>query len=112
MKNAFEETYPCLGITCAQVGALVSSDETLLDPAAAACTLEPIAGYIPGSDVVQHNRIDLDQAAMESALGTYDWTTATSHYSVGGNSMGSSGPRTIQGFSTSAQATRLSIASS
>ena len=66
-------------------------------------TFAAIAGYAPGSDVVQHNRIDLDQAAMETALGTYDWTTATTHYATGGNSQGSSGARTIQGFSTSAQ---------
>ena len=47
VKSAFEETYPCLGITCDKVGALVASDGTLLDAATAACTLDPIAGYIP-----------------------------------------------------------------
>merc|ERR1719161_2767578 len=30
---------------------------------------EVIAGYEPGSDVTQHNMIDLDQAAMEVELG-------------------------------------------
>ena len=39
VKDAFEEAYPCLGITCAQVGGLVSSDGTLLDAATAPCTL-------------------------------------------------------------------------
>ena len=103
VKSAFEEAYPCLGITCAQVGALVSSSGALLDPATAACTLAPIAGYIPGSDVVQHNRIDLDQAAMETALSAVDFATATHWYAVGGNSLKSSGNRTMRGFSTSAQ---------
>jgi Notch-like protein len=103
VKSAFEEVYPCLGITCAQVGALVSSSGALLDPATAACTLAPIAGYIPGSDVVQHNRIDLDQAAMETALSALDFATATHWYAVGGNSLKSSGNRTMRAFSTSAQ---------
>jgi len=38
VKAAFEETYACLGITCAQVGGLVSSSGTLLDAATAPCT--------------------------------------------------------------------------
>merc|ERR1711871_1425074 len=104
VKAAFEYTYPCLGITCDQVGALQSSSGTLLATATAACTSHAaIAGYYPGSDVVQHNRIDLDQAAMETALGSYDWTTATSHYAVGGNSLSKGSYRTLKGFSTSAQ---------
>ena len=79
VKEAFEETYPCLGITCAQVGAL---------PGTAACTHTlPIAGYIPGSDVIQHNAIDLDQAAMESALSVANFSGATHWYAVGGNSL-------------------------
>ena len=86
MKGAFEETYPCLGITCAQVGAL---------PGTTACThTVPIAGYIPGSDVFQHNNIDLDQAAMESALGSRDFSGATNWYAVGGNSLSKGSYRT------------------
>ena len=96
VKAAFEDVYACLGITCAHVGSI--------DAAFPACTLEPIAGYIPGSDVVQHNQIDLDQADLEAALSDGDWAAATAAYAVGENSMGSSGPRTLQGFSTSAQA--------
>merc|ERR1711871_790296 len=106
VKAAFEETYPCLGITCDQVGALQSSSGTLLAAGTAACTTDsPIAGYMPGSSVVQHNRIDLDQAAMETALSAspMDYTTATHWYAVGGNSLSSSGNRTMRGFSTSAQ---------
>ena len=55
VKGAFEATYPCLGITCDQVGALSNSDGTLLDGLTGKCTTwSPIAGYYPGSDVVQH----------------------------------------------------------
>ena len=66
-------------------------------------TYAAIAGYAPGSDVTQHNRIDLDQVAMETALGTYDWTTATNHYATGGNSESKGSFRTLKGFSTGAQ---------
>jgi hypothetical protein len=105
VKSAFEETYACLGITCDQVGGLVSSDGTPLAAATTACTrLAPIAGYYPGSDVVQHNRIDLDQAAMERALGSYDFATATTHYAAGGNSASKGSFRTLRGFSTGAEA--------
>merc|ERR1719506_2975968 len=95
VKEAFESAYPCLGITCAHVGAL---------PGTSACTLEPIAGYIPGSDVTEHNKIDLDQAAMEAALKAGDWGTAAHWYAVGGNSLSKGSFRTMKGFSTSAQA--------
>ena len=104
VKLAFEETYACLGITCDQVGALQSSDGTLLASGTAACaTHSPIAGYYPGSSVVEHNKIDLDQAAMETALGSYNWTGATSWYADGGNSASKGSYRTLKGFSTGAQ---------
>jgi hypothetical protein len=109
VKAAFERTYACLGITCAQVGALKdSSTGALLSSKTAACSdtpayYEPIAGYIPGSDVIQHNRIDLDQAAMETELSAANFSGATHWYAVGGNSLKSSGFRTIKGFSTGAQ---------
>jgi len=45
-----------------------------------------IAGYDPGSDVTQHNRIDLDQKMMEDALKAGDFTKARAIYEVGGNS--------------------------
>jgi len=51
-----------------------------------------IAGYVPGSNVFQHNKIDLDQKAMEDALKAKNFKdnathSATHWYSVGGNSM-------------------------
>jgi hypothetical protein len=105
VKAAIEETYACLGMTCDQVGALVDGSGALLDNATAACARHaPIAGYYPGSDVFQHNAIDLDQAAMETALKAKDFSTATTHYATGGNSLSKGGYRTLQGFSTDAQA--------
>ena len=53
--------------------------------------------------VKEHSEIDLDQAAMETALGTANWATAKAWYSVGGNSKTAAPYRTLQGFSTSAQ---------
>jgi len=47
-----------------------------------------IAGYEPGSDVVQHNRLDLDQAEMESLLGqtTPEFVKAKAIYENGAHS--------------------------
>jgi hypothetical protein len=45
-----------------------------------------ILNYNPGSKVTDHSNIDLDQAAIETALGTYDWTTATAIYTGGAHS--------------------------
>ena len=104
VKLAFEETYACLGMTCSQVGGLVDSSGTVLDAATAACEeRSPIAGYYPGSDVVQHNAIDLDQAAMETELAAFDWAGATQVYTEGGNSASKGSYRTLQGFSTGAE---------
>ena len=64
-----------------------------------------IAGYTPkGASVSEHAELDLDQKAMETALGLQDYTLAKTWYTVGGNSKTSSPFRTLQGFSTGAQA--------
>jgi hypothetical protein len=47
---------------------------------------ELIAGYEPGSDVVQHNMVDLDQAEMETHLSTPYYEKAKAIYTLGGNS--------------------------
>ena len=57
-------------------------------------TFAAIAGYVPGSDVVEHNKIDLDQAAMESALSSTNFSGATHWYAVGGNSLSKGSYRT------------------
>merc|ERR1719324_2233324 len=102
VKAALEKTYSCLGITCAHVGSLLSSDGVTPEAGMEGCDL--IAGYKPmGGSVQQHNEIDLDQKAMETALGAADFATAKTHYTQGGESQGSSGARTLQGFSTGAK---------
>merc|ERR1719355_323932 len=45
-----------------------------------------IAGYAPGSDVTQHNMLDLDQAEFETHLKVPDYTKANAIYTLGGNS--------------------------
>merc|ERR1719353_1140237 len=102
VKAALESTYTCLGITCAHVGSLLSSDGVTPYAGMEGCDL--IAGYKPmGGSVQQHNQIDLDQKAMETALGTADFATAKTHYTQGGNSLSKGSFRTLQGFSTGAK---------
>merc|ERR1719482_978477 len=103
VKEAFEDTYACLGITCKQVGSLASEYPEGGSAVAACTTHEPIAGYYPGSSVVEHNKIDLDQKAMETALGDGNFTLAKKWYAEGGNSVSKGAFRTIKGFSTGAQ---------
>merc|ERR1711977_506103 len=47
---------------------------------------ELIAGYEPGSDVTQHNLLDLDQAEMETHLKVPDYAKTKAIYTLGGNS--------------------------
>ena len=81
---------------------------------------DAIAGYAPGTDVVQHNQIDLDQQAIQVEAKAYNFATATSIYTSGGvnipnggyNSMSNGGAaRTLQGFSTKAKAKMYDIPS-
>ena len=68
VKAALESTYACLGITCAHVGGLLSSDGVTPEAGMEGCDL--IAGYKPmGGSVKEHSEIDLDQKEMETALG-------------------------------------------
>merc|ERR1719399_1275158 len=87
VKKAFESTYPCLGITCADVGGLLEGTSYFAgaDPCDGSIT-----GYHPGSDVVQHSLIDLDQKEMEAHLGTtpVEFAEANEIYTTGGNSGG------------------------
>ena len=64
-------------------------------------TFDSIAGYVPASDVVNHNLIDLDQAEIAEGPVDGNFSAMQTAYSVGGNSVKSSGSiRTLQGFST------------
>merc|ERR1740117_1091032 len=104
VKSALEDTYACLGITCDMVGAL-SGVIASQAATAAKCThaSTTIAGYFPGSDVTQHNALDGDQANMQTALKTADFTTATTAYATGGSSTSKGKFRTLKGFSTGAK---------
>merc|ERR1719421_1853457 len=98
VKQAFESTYPCLGITCADVGGLLETTKYFAgaDPCDGSIT-----GYHPGSDVVQHSLIDLDQKEMEAHLGTTPvaFDKAKQIYSTGGNS-GATATLTIPALAT------------
>ena len=69
----------------------LKQDGTEIEPTDQLCGDSPfplqIAGFQPISNVYQHNKIDLDQKAMEEALGLDDFTEATKWYSKGGNSV-------------------------
>merc|ERR1719171_1370413 len=85
VKAAFEGTYTCLGIKCTDVGGLIVSGSEYYE-GFSPCTYALIAGYEPGSDVIQHSRIDLDQKEMEKHLKALDYTKAKAIYQNGGNS--------------------------
>ena len=143
--SGLQSTYSCLGITCDDVGGLVSdagssagcyststhqcdcesSADTCTDywvnegcrscittsyyPGHEPCSgLHSIAGYAPGTDVVEHSEIDLDQDVMavqpsgtgDDGMGG-DFSALTAAYTEGGNSVKGSGAiRTLRGFST------------
>merc|ERR1740133_216773 len=103
VKSALEDTYACLGITCAHVGALMNGAAPYAGAEACTHASATIAGYFPGSDVTQHNALDGDQAAMQTALKIPDFTAATTAYATGGSSTSKGKFRTLQGFSTKAK---------
>merc|ERR1740117_1551057 len=84
VKSALEDTYACLGITCAHVGALMNGAAPYAGAEACTHASATIAGYFPGSDVTQHNALDGDQANMQTALSAANFSGATHWYSVGG----------------------------
>jgi hypothetical protein len=92
-----------MGLTCASIGGLnegggavtAACDESELLPSATAL----IAGYLPGSDVVQHSQMDKDLVGMGVYLGAGDWSNAKKLYSNGKNSLKSSSLRTLAGLS-------------
>merc|ERR1711971_686314 len=82
----------CLGISCADVGGLWSTGTDSYLEGASPCVsgdlittqYQAVASYVPGSNVVDHNAMDLDQAALEAALP--DWSAAKKIYTQGGSS--------------------------
>mmetsp|Transcript_6671 Transcript_6671/g.8857 ORF Transcript_6671/g.8857 Transcript_6671/m.8857 type:complete len:395 (+) Transcript_6671:2-1186(+) len=95
VKSAFEANYACMGITCADVGNLYNADANTFFTGISQCVdtsplnLDRIAGYLPGTNVVDHSLIDLDQKAIEEQIkvGTAEsFNVARKIYEEGGHS--------------------------
>merc|ERR1719271_931246 len=69
-------------MTCGHIGGLILTGTEYYE-GFESCV---IAGYVPGSDVKQHNMLDLDQAEMETHLKVPDFEKAKAIYLNGGNS--------------------------
>ena len=124
VKAAFESVYECLGITCADVGSYNDAmpacrDYSTIDDGAhyyaalgrvadGAPGFDPIAGYVPASNVLEHNKIDLDVQLIDAHLGGTDAAFETYQlsannawrvYKKGASSAKGDGLRTLRGFS-------------
>eukprot|EP00965_Chrysotila_dentata_P010309 335508-Pleurochrysis_carterae.AAC.1 len=82
-----------MGITCAEVGGIWDLSGSRYSPGATPCSYkklyEPIAGYVPSSQVTDHNALDLDQEDFEHELTEDDganFIAARAIYEKGGNS--------------------------
>jgi len=99
--EAFQSVYAALGVTCEDIGGLLDTETTYI------AGLEPctnmISNYEPGSDVLQHSRIDLDVAQMGEYLADQDYTNAGTIYTQGENSLKSEGMRTLKAFSDNSE---------
>merc|ERR1719271_677721 len=113
VKAAFESVYECLGITCADVGGFnktgpaCADKSTIHDKSWYYDGLErvadgvqgPIVGYVPASDVIEHNKIDLDVQSLAQLWNADDYAGAYAVYADGENSAKGAGMRTLKGFS-------------
>jgi len=88
VKSAFEDVYACLGITCDMVGQLVEGSTAYAAIGNCPFQSAPMVGYVPGSDVAAHAKIDLDQKKMEAALKADNFTGAAFWYANGEGSFG------------------------
>ena len=90
VKLAIERNYGCLQITCSEVGGIWDETTGSYYDGAGPCDdtpYEAIAGYVPHSQVTDHNAIDLDQQAMEVELkAPANFSSAGEIYAKGGNS--------------------------
>jgi len=101
LKQEVEKTYPCLGITCADVGEFQTSTGvyTGMEKCADASTeVTPeeitddtvggdhalIAGYKPATDVVPHSKVDLDMKEINDLVGAASFPEALFVYENGG----------------------------
>jgi len=98
LKSEVEKTYPCLGITCAEVGEFQTStgvytdmdkctDVTVTDDGAVAedTGADMIAGYKPATNVVPHSKVDLDMKEINDLVKEAKFDEALFVYEKGGN---------------------------
>lgn len=86
LRKELENVYSCLGFTCKDVGAYLDESGEVV-PGMENCTTM-IAGYNPYSVVVQHSKLDLDMAELETSADAYDFGefgNAFKIYSEGSN---------------------------
>merc|ERR1719331_2863065 len=93
LKQEVEKTYPCLGITCADVGEFqtTSGVYTGMEKCADALTDDTvggnhalIAGYKPATDVVPHSKVDLDMKEINDLVKAGSFADALFVYEKGG----------------------------
>merc|ERR1711937_111721 len=101
LKAEVEKTYPCLGLTCADVGAFQNAAgvytgmEACTDVAVVTDETVPadtddhvkIAGYAPATNVVPHAKVDLDMKEIADAASAFDYTQAKFVYEKGGGGL-------------------------
>lgn len=99
--KAYESVYKCLGITCSDIGAyqVFGAPAACDDVALLEAARDKIAGYSPGSNVVQHNRLDIDVLNIATYLKVGDYEHAREVYENGANSLKSTSIRSLMAFS-------------
>ena len=94
VKNAIEQSYQCLGITCVEVGGLwdtsltppayLASGEPCVDSQQSQTYVEvypPIAGFSPGSSVNEHNEVHLiDSLSAHLSVYLSSYLSTTIYY--------------------------------
>jgi hypothetical protein len=84
VKASLESVYGAIGISCSDVGGWADKTTstgyaTGMDP----CSDNVIVGYSASNDVTQHQRLDLDQTALNTAAQKPDLDAAYAVYSKG-----------------------------
>jgi hypothetical protein len=100
VKAAFESVYDCLGISCGEIGCLIETGNTCYADFQE-CAPSVLTFYAPATDISFTSRLDVSQAALESALGEtpINWAGALTAYTRPAN-----GGTSLQALSTGAQA--------
>ena len=95
VQQAVQSVYKCMGISCGDVGVLLTG--TSFVPGCA----DPLALYYPQINITDYARIDLDQREFAALLDAGRFDEARQLYETGKYSRKPSGElRTLKGFST------------